>query len=105
MTRPHVQEQLWAGIGLEGIDDLPTMIEVVREAELACSNEIANLGQFRSTENSGQSTPTMMRLNTIVRSEACEFWDGRNRWLQNVRIYLERELERERARATSLSGI
>lgn len=90
---PPVREELHAKIALWGSQDVTRLVEIVREAEMACTLQLRDLNQRiqferRAAEVSGEWGRTMQ---LIVRSGEVAWWDMRIRWLQGVRLYLEKQ--------------
>jgi len=95
---PPVREELHAKIALWGAEDLPRLIEIVREAEIACVQRLQELNR-RARSRARVSTDEWEHVKQlIVVSAEVSWWDARIRWLQDIGQYLARERER-RARA------
>jgi DNA-binding PadR family transcriptional regulator len=91
---PPVREELHAKIALWGAEDLPRLIEIVREAELACVQRLQELN--RRARSRAQVAPDQWEhiKQLIVVSAEVSWWDARIKWLQDIGQYLEREGER-----------
>jgi DNA-binding PadR family transcriptional regulator len=91
---PPVREELHAKIALWGAEDLPRLIEIVREAELACVQRLQELN--RRARSRAQVVPDEWEhiKQLIVVSAEVSWWDARIKWLQDIGQYLEREGER-----------
>jgi hypothetical protein len=89
---PPVREELQAKIALCGPADLPRMIELVREAELACAAQLEGLNERMRVERRLQGDDPWRRLmGIIVTAGDAAWWDARIKWLQTLRQYLQRE--------------
>jgi DNA-binding PadR family transcriptional regulator len=99
---PPVREELHAKIALWGSEDLTRLIEIVREAEMACTLQLRELNrrmQFERRANGANEWARTMQL--IVISGEVAWWDTRIRWLQGVRLYLEKQCKQR----PDLSGL
>lgn len=95
---PPVREELHAKIALWGAAELPRLIEIVREAELACVRQLQDLDRrARGARGSEDAEGWERTMQLIVASGEATWWEARIRWLQDVRVYLEREHARRRA--------
>lgn len=105
ISRPPVREELHAKIALCEPDELPALIEIVREAEKDCVVKLQGIQWRMQDENRGIATRDWKhRRDLIARSSDVAWWGGRIKWLQKVRIDLEKERrqqldEAERPRA------
>ncbi|HWY18270.1 MAG TPA: hypothetical protein VNY27_06110 [Solirubrobacteraceae bacterium] len=99
---PPVREELHAKIALWGPTELPRLIEIVREAELACTLQLrdANRG-MRADRQAGDASEWERTMQLIVSAGEATWWDARIKWLQDVRMYLEREHSRQQVEAGS----
>jgi DNA-binding PadR family transcriptional regulator len=89
---PPVREELHAKIALWGAAELPRLIEIVREAELACVRQLQDLNRGTQSERGLVGVQEWERtMQLIVVSGEAMWWEARIRWLQEVRAYLERE--------------
>jgi hypothetical protein len=85
-------------IEFEDPEDLSGFLEVIRDAENACSREIGNLHRQMRLER--QSAPEgTSRIGLIVRAEESEYWNGRMRWLHASRLCLESSSRARRPQA------
>jgi DNA-binding PadR family transcriptional regulator len=104
---PPLREELQAKIAFCGPEDLPRMIEIVREAESACAAQLEDLNERMRRERRLQGDDQWRRLmGMIVTAGDVAWWDSRIRWLQALRQYLQREGQRyeaERRPTSSLS--
>jgi DNA-binding PadR family transcriptional regulator len=97
---PPVREELHAKIALWGPAELPRLIEIVREAEMACTLQMrASSRDLRANHQAGETSEWEQTMQLIVSSGEATWWDARMKWLQNVRMYLEREDARKRPAA------
>lgn len=91
-SMPPVREELHAKIALCEPPDLPLMIDVVKEAELACMAELNDANKrTRSVRKTVGEREWGRRMGIIVAAGDAAWWDGRIKWLQSVRLYLEKE--------------
>lgn len=100
---PPVREELHAKIALWGSKDLPRLIEIVREAERACVQQLQDLSRTQRAEREGGGWERSLQL--IVSAGEVTWWEARIRWLQDVRMYLEREHARQQARRGRLESV
>jgi DNA-binding PadR family transcriptional regulator len=97
---PPVREELHAKIALWGSAELPRLIEIVREAELACTMQLGDANREVRAERGTSDTSEWERtMQLIVSAGEATWWDARIKWLQNVRMYLEREHARRQSQA------
>ncbi len=90
-SRSSVRE-LRERIAVYGTNELPEMIAIVREAEIACMVALGELNrQIRSEREQTAAQRGECDLSILIWGEAVERWNGRIAWLQNVRRYLEKE--------------
>lgn len=95
---PPLREELQAKIALCGPDDLPRMIEIIREAELACAAQLEDLNErMRRERRLGGDDAWRRLMSMIVTAGDVAWWDSRIRWLQAVRQYLQTEGQRYEA--------
>lgn len=95
---PPVREELHAKIALWGSAELPRLIEIVREAELACTLQLQDSNREMRVERQGGDASDWERtMQLIVSAGEATWWDARIKWLQEVRMYLEREHARQQA--------
>jgi DNA-binding PadR family transcriptional regulator len=93
VATPPVREELHAKIALCRPQDLPRLVEVVREAERVCVFQLQEMNRrLRARRESldGDGWATGMEL--VVAAGEKAWWDSRIKWLQGVRIYLDEEL-------------
>jgi DNA-binding PadR family transcriptional regulator len=91
-STPPVREELLAKVAFCKPADLPRMVEVVRDAELACTARLNELNQRRREEYLRAGDDAWRRLMTlIVTAGDVAWWDARIKWLQDLRRYLQRE--------------
>jgi hypothetical protein len=102
---PPVREELQAKIAFCGPEDLPRMVEIVREAELACAVQLEDLNERMRRQRLLDRDDAWRRLTgMIVTAGDVAWWDARIKWLQTLRQYLQREGQRyaeEQRRASS----
>ena len=92
---PPVREELQAKISFCGPEDLPRMIQIVREAELACAVQLEDLNERMRRQRLLDRDDAWRRLmGMIVTAGDVAWWDSRIKWLQALRQYLQREGER-----------
>jgi DNA-binding PadR family transcriptional regulator len=95
---PPVREELHAKIALWGSAELPRLIEIVREAELACTLQLQDSNREMRVERQGGDASDWERtMQLIVSAGEATWWDARIKWLQEVRMYLEREHTRQQS--------
>lgn len=94
-STPQVREELLAKISFCGPSDLPRMIEIVRDAELACTAQLKVLNErMRRERRLAGSDPWRRLMGLIVVAGDVAWWDSRIKWLQELRLYLQREGQR-----------
>jgi hypothetical protein len=102
---PPLREELQAKIAFCGPEDLPRMVEIVREAELACAVQLKDLNERMRRQRLLDRDDAWRRLTgMIVTAGDVAWWDARIKWLQALRQYLQREGERyaaQRRQSTS----
>ncbi|HEY7951495.1 MAG TPA: hypothetical protein VID70_00815 [Solirubrobacteraceae bacterium] len=102
-SMPPVREELHAKIALCQPPDLPLMIDSVKEAELACMAELNDANKrTRSVRKAVGEREWRRRMGIIVAAGDAAWWDGRIKWLQNVRLFLEKEWHHYRAEHASV---
>jgi DNA-binding PadR family transcriptional regulator len=102
---PPLREELQAKIAFCGPEDLPRMIEIVREAELACAAQLEDLNERMRRERRLQGDDQWRRLmGMIVTAGDVAWWDARIRWLQALRQYLQKEGQRFEAEQRQTSS-
>jgi DNA-binding PadR family transcriptional regulator len=90
---PPVREELLAKIALCRAEDLPRLIGVVQDAELACTVMVSDLNQRVREERrelSGMGE-WRQRACVIVMGGDRAWWEARITWLENLRGDLEEE--------------
>jgi DNA-binding PadR family transcriptional regulator len=103
---PPLREELQAKIAFCGREDLPRMIQIVREAELACGAQLKDLNERMRRERRLQGDDQWRRLmGMIVTAGDVAWWDARIRWLQALRQYLQREGQRYEAEQRPTSSL
>jgi DNA-binding PadR family transcriptional regulator len=94
---PPVREELHAKIALWGSEDLSRLIEIVREAEMSSTLALQELNRRSRVELQGNGANDWARgMQLIVIAGEVTWWDARIKWLQDVRLYLEKERARQR---------
>jgi DNA-binding PadR family transcriptional regulator len=97
---PPVREELHAKIALWGPAELPRLIEIVREAEMACTLQMRSSNRdMRVERQTGETSEWEQTMQLIVSAGEATWWDARIKWLQNVRMFLEREDARKQSPA------
>jgi DNA-binding PadR family transcriptional regulator len=97
---PPVREELHAKIALWGPTELSRLIEIVREAELACTLQLGDANREMRLERQTSDVSDWERtMQLIVSAGEATWWDARIKWLQDVRMYLEREHGRRQSEA------
>jgi DNA-binding PadR family transcriptional regulator len=98
---PPVREELHAKMALWGSEDLSRLIEIVREAEVSSTLQLQELNrQTRIERQMADASSWELTKQLIVRAGEVMWWDARIKWLQDVRL----ELEKERRRQQTMSG-
>lgn len=98
---PPVREELHAKMALWGSEDLSRLIEIVREAEVSSTLQLQELNrQTRIERQMADASSWELTKQLIVRAGEVMWWDARIKWLQDVRL----ELEKERRRQQAMSG-
>jgi DNA-binding PadR family transcriptional regulator len=91
-SMPPVREELLAKIAFCGPADLPRMIEIVRDAELACTAQLKEVNEeMRRRRLLAGDDPWRRLMSLIVTAGDVAWWDARIKWLQQLRSYLQRE--------------
>jgi DNA-binding PadR family transcriptional regulator len=102
---PPVREELQAKIAFCGPEDLPRMVEIVREAELACAAQLEDLNQRMRRQRLLDRDDAWRRLmGMIVTAGDVAWWDARIKWLQTLRQYLQQEGQRYAAERRQLTS-
>jgi len=103
-STPPVREHLLAKVAFCKPSDLPRMVEIVRDAELACTARLNELNRRRREEHLRAGDDAWRRLMTlIVTAGDVAWWDARIKWLQDLRRYLQHEGQRYQAEHGSSS--
>lgn len=103
---PPVREEMHAKIALCQPEDLPRLVEVVREAERVCVYQLqaANQRMRRRDDDMGDGSDWAAGMALVVAASEKAWWDSRIKWLQGVRIYLGEELAALPARDAQRRG-
>jgi DNA-binding PadR family transcriptional regulator len=102
---PPVREELQAKISFCGPEDLPRMVEIVREAELACAAQLEDLNErMRRQRRLEGDDPWRRLMGMIVTAGDVAWWDSRIKWLQALRQYLQNEGQRYAAERGPVSS-
>ncbi len=97
-STPPVREELLAKVTFCGPGDLPRMIEIVRDAELACTAQLEEVNARMRRERLLAGDDRWRRLmSLIVSASDVAWWDARIKWLAELRSYLQREGQRYQA--------
>jgi DNA-binding PadR family transcriptional regulator len=97
-STPPVREELLAKIAFCGPSDLPRMIEIVRDAELACAAQLKEVNErMRTARRLAGDDPWRRLMSLIVTAGDVAWWDSRIKWLQELRRYLQEEGRRYQA--------
>ncbi len=92
---PPVREELQAKIAFCGPEDLPRMVEIVREAELACAAQLEDLNERMRRQRRLEGDDPWRRLMGMIGTAGdVAWWDSRIKWLQALRQYLQSEGQR-----------
>lgn len=90
---PPVREELLAKVALCRPQDLPRMVELVREAETVCTTRLLSLNfRVRSRRREMDSRQWESRMDLALSTSDHAWWDSRVKWLQRLRMHLEEEL-------------
>jgi len=93
VSTPPVREELDARIALCRPEDLPHMVEIVRDAEALCLSKVQGLNfRLRASRRARDEMGWQQRMDLVVSSGDHAWWESRTRWLQKVRVHLEGEL-------------
>lgn len=105
-STPPVREELLAKISFCGPADLSRMIEIVREAELACAAQLEGRNERMRRERRLLGDDEWKRvMGIIVMAGDAAWWDARIKWLQVVRQYLQREAQHYEAGRKAASSL
>jgi hypothetical protein len=106
VSTPPVREELHAKIELCQPEDLPRMVEVVREAEAVCTGKLDGLNwRLRSHRKDLAIEDFRARMGLVVSTGDQAWWESRIKWLQKVRVYLEAECKRYQSESRSRTVI
>lgn len=95
---PPVREELHAKIALWGPQDLSRLIEIVREAETASVLQLQEQNERTRRERQLLDLSDWeLKMQLIISAGEVSWWNARIRWLQDVRLFLEREQSRREA--------
>lgn len=90
---PSVPKELHAA--LSEMEDLPEMIEIVREAEMACMWQLHERNRRTRPAREPADTDEWARtIQLLVTHREVMDWDTRIKWLQDVRQHLEKKQQR-----------
>jgi DNA-binding PadR family transcriptional regulator len=91
---PPVREELLAKIALCRIEDLPRLIGVVRDCELACLVMVSDLNERVRRERHAieRVREWPRRKYAVLMGGDLAWWEARIKWLENLRGDLEVEL-------------
>ncbi len=93
VATPPAREELHAKIALCRPQDLPRLVEVVREAERVCVFQLQVTNQrLRERGEARDGRDWAAGMDLVVAAGEKAWWDSRIKWLQGVRIYLDEEL-------------
>jgi hypothetical protein len=94
VSMPSVRYELHIRIARSGPEDVPDMIQVVRDAEMRCLQQLQKVHQRARAERDVASAGKWARKVQlmVMQGEVME-WDARIKWLQDVRQLLEKELQ------------
>jgi DNA-binding PadR family transcriptional regulator len=92
ITTPPVREELHAKIALCQPSDMPRMITLVREAVAVCAGKLQDLNvETQARRRRADPKHWSTRMDVIVTTGDQAWWESRIKWLQGVRLYLEKE--------------
>jgi DNA-binding PadR family transcriptional regulator len=105
-STPPVREELHAKVAFCRPADLPRMIEIVREAELACAARLEDLNEGMRRQRRLLGDDAWKRLRSIIVTAGdVAWWDARIKWLQALRQCLQREAQRYEAERGPTSSL
>ncbi len=94
-SMPSVRYELHSRIAHLRSEDVPDMIEVVREAEMCCLQQLQSSHQrARAARNGAGASDWAQKVQLIVMHGEVVEWHAKIKWLQDVRLLLEDELQR-----------
>jgi hypothetical protein len=91
MSSPVTPAALRTEITLCGPENLPEMIEVLRDAERECIASLEDLNRWMQSKQRRANTQDQKQHTRAVYAENAARWDERIKWLQDVRLYLKKE--------------
>ena len=95
VSTPSARNELHGRIARSGPEDVPEMIEIVREAELRCLGQLQELHRRARTErNAAGASEWARKVQLIAMHGEVMEWDAKIKWLQDVRRFLEKERQR-----------
>ena len=102
---PPVREELLAKIALCRVEDLPRLIGVVRDAELACLGMVNDLNERVREERRivERVAEWRRRACVVVMGGDLAWWEARITWLENLRGKMEEEWRRFQAESGAVS--
>lgn len=101
---PSARDEMHTRIARSRPEDAPEMIEVVREAEMRCLQELQKLHRRARTERDVGASEWARKVQLVVMQGEVMEWDLRIKWLQDVRQLLKNE-QRDRMSANPLISI
>jgi DNA-binding PadR family transcriptional regulator len=103
---PPVREELLAKVALCRAEDLPRLIGVVRDSELACVVMVGDLNRRVCEERRVVDgvTEWRRRARVVVMGGDLAWWEARMVWLQNLRGGLEEEWQRFQTESQAASS-
>jgi len=99
LSLPLVREEMLAKVALCRPEDLPRLIELVRDAEIACVAKVGERKQaLRELRRAAERMRGHQRRRVVVLMDSeVAWWEGRIKWLQGLRGNLAEEWERFQA--------
>ena len=91
LSLPPVREELLAKVALCRPQDLPRLIAVVRDAELACVSMVNDRNRALREERRIVERVSARRRYVVVAGAETAWWEARITWLQGLRGSLEEE--------------
>ncbi len=102
---PPVREELHAKIALWGSEDFSRLIEIVREAEVSSMLQLQELNvRTREERQLPAINDWERKMQVIVSAGEVSWWDSRIKWLQDMRLYLEKEQSHRQTEVKAESG-
>lgn len=95
VSMPYARYELHGCIARSGPEDVLNMIEVIRDAEMCCLQQLQKSHQRARVGRDAAGASDWARKVQLVmmRGEVME-WDSKIKWLQDVRQFLEDDLQR-----------